>query len=47
MKQIIRLTESDLHRIIENTVSKVIKKTHKAKHRINEAYTFNQEKYEK
>ena len=47
MKKIIRLTEGDLHRIVENAVSKVIKKTHKSKHKINEGYTFNKEKYEK
>lgn len=47
MKKLIRLTEGDLHRIVENAVSKVIKKTRKTKHRINEGYTFNKEKYEK
>ena len=53
MKKVIRLTEGDLHRIIENSVkrilkeNKVIKKNHKSKHRINEGYSFNHEEYYK
>lgn len=47
MKQIIRLTEGDLHRIVENCAKKVIDAKCHTKKNINEAYTFNQEKYEK
>ena len=47
MKKIIRLTEGDLHRIIENCVRKAIKRTHKTKRRINEGYSFNDEEYYK